>query len=95
LVTLSNGNAELLFALRRKLAKELVYDERGKPMARRRLKSLKRLEQVGRCALCNEPLPERGAVLDRFVAILGYTAENTRLLCPDCDAKVQRERGYR
>ena len=30
----SGGDPQLLWALRRKLAKELTYDERGKPMFR-------------------------------------------------------------
>jgi hypothetical protein len=38
---------ELLFAYRRKVYKELICDERDKPMVRRRLKSLKREEQGG------------------------------------------------
>lgn len=33
LIKFSGGDAELLFALRRKVAKELMYDERGKPKA--------------------------------------------------------------
>jgi hypothetical protein len=94
LADLSGGDPELLFALRRKLAKELSYAERGKPMLRVRLKMKKRIEQLGRCKLCSELLPERGAILDRIAAMDGYTAENTRLLCPGCDAKLQHERGY-
>jgi hypothetical protein len=90
----SQGDDRLLWALRRKLAKELTYDERGKPMHRVKLKALKRRQQGGNCALCSEPLPERNAVLDRIEAMLGYTLENTRLLCPECDHKVQVERGF-
>jgi hypothetical protein len=41
LVALSNGDLTLLFAYRRKLAKELGYDERGKPMQRKMLKARK------------------------------------------------------
>ena len=94
LLELSGGDSDLHFALRRKLAKELGYDERGKPMARKALKLAKRLQQNGLCALCRGPLPERGAVLDRLVAMLLYTPENTQLLCPACDSKVQQERNY-
>ena len=90
----SRGDDQLLWALRRKLAKELTYDERGKPMLRRQLKALKRGEQGGKCALCAEPLPEKNAVLDRVEAMLGYTPHNTRLLCPQCDNKIQVERGF-
>jgi len=35
----SRGDDQLLWALRRKLAKELTYDERGKPMHRVKLKA--------------------------------------------------------
>ena len=54
---LAAGDQELLFALRRKVYKELIYDERSKPMARRKLKLLKYDEQGGRCAICNERCP--------------------------------------
>ncbi len=91
---LSGGDPELLFAYRRKVAKELTYDERSKPMERRRLKLLKMKEQGGVCPLCNEALPERGAVLDRTRAIDGYTAENTRLIHPHCDIAQQAAKGY-
>jgi hypothetical protein len=90
----SRGDDRLLWALRRKLAKELTYDERGKPMFRRQLKALKRGEQGGRCALCPEPVPDKNAVPDPIEAMLGYTPGNTRLLCPPCDNKVQVERGF-
>jgi hypothetical protein len=92
---LSRGDQGLLFALRRKLAKELIYDERGKPIARVKLKSEKRGEQRGGCKLCRKTLPERGAILDRLNAMKGYTAKNTRLLCPACDARVQQERRWK
>ncbi len=95
LKALSGDDSELLFAYRRKIAKELGYDERSKPMIRRKLKTLKRKDQNGRCALCPEPLPAKYAVLDRVRACDGYTAENTRLICETCDRKVQLERGYR
>ncbi len=91
---LSGGDEALLWALRRKLAKELSYDERGKPMQRKLLKMNKRIEQNNGCALCRGELPERNAVLDRIEAMKGYTKENTRLLCPPCDQRVQEERGY-
>jgi hypothetical protein len=77
---LADGDHRLLWALRRKLAKELVYDERGKPMYRRALKKRKRAEQNGCCVLCHETLPERGSVLDRLEAMDGYTDANTRLI---------------
>ncbi len=95
LLELSNGDDDLRWALRRKLSKELAYDERGKPGHRRKLKELKRQEQNGLCAVCKSPLPESYIVLDRFEAMKGYTQENTRLLCQTCDTRIQSERGYK
>ena len=95
LLVLAGDDADLLWALRRKLYKELSYDERGKPAQRRKLKDLKRTEQRNLCPLCNETLPEKYVVLDRLEAMGGYTCENTRLLCTRCDAIVQQERGYK
>lgn len=91
---LSRGDWTLLWALRRKLAKDLTYDERGTPMERRKLKAEKREQQKGKCAACRKPLPEKNAVLDRYEAMSGYTALNTRLICPTCDAKIQKKRGF-
>jgi ribosomal protein L44E len=95
LVELSAGDEKLLWALRRKLFKELAYDERGKPLHRRKLKDLKRAEQNNKCAVCGGPLPAKYAVLDRLEAMAGYTAENTRLICQPCDTQVQTMRGYK
>lgn len=94
LAALSGGDADLLFAYRRKIAKELSYDERSKPTIRRRLKQLKMTEQGGICVLCNEVLPARGAVLDRARAVDGYTVENTRLIHAECDVAYQASKGY-
>ena len=94
LLSLSAGDEALLWALRRKLAKELVYDERGKPMQRRQLKEFKRGEQQNKCALSSTDLPEKNVVLDRITAMAGYTKENTRLLCRECDYKQQESRGF-
>ncbi|HEX7679757.1 MAG TPA: hypothetical protein VF713_16625 [Thermoanaerobaculia bacterium] len=91
---LSEGDPSLLWALRRKLAKELFYDERGKPTHRKLLKATKRGEQQNKCAVCQKELPAKNAVLDRHEAMKGYTAENTRLICPECDVQIQTERGY-
>ncbi len=91
---LSGGDEALHWALRRKLTKELSYDERGKPRWRRQLKAAKRREQNGRCAICSQELPDQNVVLDRFEAMTGYTTENTRLLCRDCDYRVQASRGF-
>ncbi len=94
LTKLSDGDKELLFAYRRKIYKELTYDERDKPMVRRRLKITKRRDQNNICPLCTEPLPDKYCVLDRFTAAEGYTAENTQLICQRCDIKTQASRGY-
>jgi hypothetical protein len=94
LVALAADDPDLLFAYRRKIGKELIYDERSSPSARRRLKRLKRVEQNGICALCPNRLPARYAVLDRLEAPAGYTPDNTRLICEPCDRKVQEATGY-
>lgn len=59
LTTLAGGDPSLLFAYRRKVAKELQYDERGKPGVRRQLKALKWGQQNGKCAHCGQELPLR------------------------------------
>jgi ribosomal protein L44E len=94
LATLSAGDGALHWALRRKVYKELTYDERGKPSHRRRLKKVKRAEQRGICPVCDEALPERYVVLDRLEAMDGYTPENTQLIHRHCDNDAQRSRGY-
>jgi hypothetical protein len=66
---LAGDDSALLFALRRKVYKELVYDERGKPMHRRKLKALKAKEQNGVCGRCGNPLSASGNVLDRTEAM--------------------------
>jgi hypothetical protein len=91
---LSEGDEALIFAYRRKIYKELSYDERGKPMQRKMLKLKKYAAQKGLCAECQHNLPEVDAVLDRFAAIEGYTVKNTRLLCRECDLKIQKSRGF-
>lgn len=91
---LSGGDRDLLFAYRRKIYKELIYDERDKPMVRRRLKKEKHREQGGICPACGEALPDTYTVLDRLNAVDGYTTANTRLIHQACDIKIQQERGY-
>ena len=81
---LSGDDPELLFAYRRRIWKQVEYDERGKPAVRKRLKKIKRKQQGGRCAKCGEELPLKGSELDRHEAKEGYTRENTQLLCPKC-----------
>lgn len=91
---LSAGDPDLLFALRRKLVKDLGYLERGVPMMRVRLKAQKMKEQEGLCAVCGKALPEKGSELDRFEAKLGYTPENTRLVHHDCHIEDQSKKKY-
>lgn len=91
---LGGNDRDLKFAYRRKVFKELMYDERSKPMIRRALKAKKMKEQNGLCPICNQELGKSYMVLDRFIAVDGYTAENTRLIHPDCDRKVQEDRKF-
>ena len=94
LKALSKGDRELLFAYRRKVFKELTYDERDKPSVRHKLKDAKRKEQRGLCAICGKELPKTYTVLDRTNAVDGYTKENTRLIHQDCDVAHQLSKGY-
>ena len=94
LLKFADGDEQVLWALRRKLAKELSYLERDKPANRKKLKEHKRKEQNNICPLCNLQLPEKYAELDRFDAISGYTAENTRLVHKDCHIKEQQKKKY-
>jgi UTP:GlnB (protein PII) uridylyltransferase len=91
---LAGEDAAWLFAYRRKIAKELGYDERGKPMMRKLLQLNKRIPQKGLCAECQKELPKRGAELDRINAMDGYTEANTRLVHHECHVKSQEEKGY-
>lgn len=91
----SRGDTDLLWALRRKLGKQLTVEEKGRQIDIRKLKEYKRGQQVGNCNVCSDPLPERGAILDRFSGMKPYVADNTQLICPDCDAQKQRDNGWR
>jgi ribosomal protein L44E len=90
----SKSDSELEWAMRRYIYKQLIYGERKSPMVRRALKTKLRKNQNGLCSICGELLPEKGTILDRLEAMKGYVEENTRLLCPLCDQKVQQERKY-
>jgi len=90
----SKSDADLEWAMRRYIYIRLQHDERGTPMERRALKAILRSKQDDLCLLCGEQLPKKGAVLDRLEAMKGYTEDNTRLLCPSCDKKVQEQRHY-
>ncbi len=60
--------------------KELGYDERGKPGARGKLKSLKWGLQNRKCVECGLEMPLKYSELDRKNAIDGYTEDNTELV---------------
>jgi uncharacterized protein with PIN domain len=91
----SKDDANLEWAMRRYIYIRLQHGERGTAMTRRALKIKLRARQNNLCPLCNKQLPEKGAVCDRIEAMKGYTEENTRLLCPACDNKVQEQRRYK
>jgi hypothetical protein len=91
---MSGGDERLHFSLRRRIYVRLSYDERGNPMQRKKLKDRKWKEQRGKCAGCGGDLPISGAELDRTDAVLGYTPENTKLVCHVCHRKQQEERGF-
>lgn len=91
---LAAGDPELHWAFRRRLWNQLQYDERLKPPYRAALKKKKRAQQNGVCNICRQPLPEKGAILDRIRAMDGYTLDNTQLLCAPCDTAKQQELGY-
>jgi hypothetical protein len=91
---LSAGDPRLLWALRRKLTKELIYLERGTPQMRNALKRRKMVALNGICALCGQKLPPSGSELDRSEAFLGYTDENTRLVHHGCHVGDQQRRKY-
>jgi NADH pyrophosphatase NudC (nudix superfamily) len=69
--TLSAGDTQLRFAYRRKIVKELGYDERSKPTVRNKLKIIKWAMQDRRCAHCGEQMELRYSELDRKVAADG------------------------
>jgi hypothetical protein len=91
---LSDRDPRLLWALRRKLTKELIYLERGTPQMRNALKRRKMVAQNGICALCGQKLPPSGSELDRTEAFLGYTDANTRLVHHGCHVADQQRKKY-
>jgi hypothetical protein len=94
LKSLSGNDPLLLFAYRRKIAKELQYDERGKPGARGKLKAMKWGLQNGKCAECGLDLPMKYSELDRKAAAEGYTSENTELVHAKCHQARQAAKSY-
>jgi hypothetical protein len=94
LTSLAAGDPLLLFAYRRKIAKELGYDERGKPNTRGKLKALKWGLQNRKCAHCGQEMPLKYSELDRKNAADGYTEENTDLVHAKCHQERQAAKGY-
>ena len=94
LTTLAAGDPLLHFAYRRKVVKELGYDERDKPGVRAKLKALKWGQQNGKCALCGDELPLKYSELDRRNAVDGYTQENTELVHAKCHQARQAAKRY-
>lgn len=94
LAALAHGDSLLLFAYRRKIVKELGYDERGKPGARGKLKALKWGQRNGKCAHCSDELPLKCSELDRKNAADGYTVENVDLVHAKCHQARQAAKGY-
>jgi hypothetical protein len=91
---LSNGDPKVLHHARRYLVIRLQFDERGRPADRNKLKLTLLAKQLGKCPDCGEPLPPRGAELDRKDPILGYTEENCKLVHHDCHRKTQAAKNY-
>jgi hypothetical protein len=89
-----DGDAQLLFSLRRRIYIRLSYAERGNPTHRKKLKEMKWKEQRGKCAIGGEDLPVTGTELDRKDPLLGYTPENTRLVCHEHHREQQAKRGF-
>ena|SRR2546426_525557 len=87
------GDAELEFAIRRRVWNKIGQDERSLKN-RIHLKKLKGQTQQGKCAVCGGQLPEKGSVLDRLKTMELCTEANTRLLCPKCDREIQEQRKY-
>jgi|SRR5665213_1308206 len=94
LITLSRSDPELLFAYRRKVYKELTYDERGKPMHRRKIKTEKWKLQKEKCADCGRRLPFKDSELDRIKPMMGYTIKNVRVVHHNCHRKQQEKRRF-
>jgi len=94
LVMLAGGDTSLLFAYRRKIAKELTYDERSKPSQRKKVKAIRWEMQGGKCAHCGKKLPLKNSELDRKNAEDGYTVENTELVHAQCHDARQASKNY-
>jgi hypothetical protein len=94
LTNFAAGDPLLYFAYRRKVIKELGYDERSKPLVRAKLKALKWGQQNGKCAHCGKEMRLKYSELDRKNAADGYTPENTELVHAKCHQERQAAKGY-
>jgi hypothetical protein len=83
-----------VIAYRRKVVKELSYDERGKAGTRAKLKHLKWGQHNGRCAHCGDDLPLKYSELDRRNAVDLCTPENTELVHAKCHQARQAAKRY-
>ena len=92
--SLAGNDKNLLFAYRRKIVKELGYDERSKPGVRAKLKALKWGLQNRCCAHCGKEMPLKYSELDRKIAADGYTEENTELIHAHCHHERQAVKSY-
>lgn len=91
---LAGGDPARRFAFRRKVWKELMYDERSKPMVRRRLKKLMWEKQKHLCAICKKRMPLAYSELDRKRAADGYVEANVRLVHAKCHHGDQARKRY-
>ena len=96
LESLSGRDPNLLFAYRRKICRELKSDEGGKFAERKLLRAQKLILQHFKCAnpKCRKDLRTVEAEMHRFDAPLGYTLENTQVLCRNCHRKQQAARAF-
>ena len=90
----SGGDPRILWALRRKLAKELTYLERSTPQKRNILKALKWAAQKGKCTICRKAMPLKNSELDRKDTFLGYVENNVRLVHHECHIADQVKKRY-
>jgi len=94
LTKIANGDVKTLHHARRYVQKRLEMDERSTPADRNKLKLTLMAKQGARCAVCGEPLPSRGAELDRREPIIGYTEENCRLIHHECHREAQAAKNF-
>ncbi|MBI2750518.1 MAG: hypothetical protein HYX43_14675 [Burkholderiales bacterium] len=91
---ISRGDSHLLWALRRKLAKQLTYLERSTPTKRKILKALMWGKQKGKCAICKKDMALKNSELDRKDTVLGYVESNVRLVHHECHIEDQARKRY-